>query len=232
MFRAVVVVFTCLLVATTAVKRAGADELGPGEKGVRLLLRAEADVPADRALILTNTFQGVDAVTPGQEMPISWHPARGDLQLATIDVSEAAKLPALRAAFDFDAIDAIASRSTRCGGAFAGIRTLPDTSPAATIRWTFRVSFNGAACKAEKVGVEYLDGGGNVVDPGAIAEREPPITPPDLQASAKQPVKTEAKSEAKADPASPPATGGGCNVAGSGAGLAGLVLLGWRRRRR
>lgn len=232
MFRAVVVGFTCLLVATTAATTVRADELGPGEKGVWLLLRVEADVPADRALILTNTFQGADAVTPGQEMPISWHPSRGDLQLATIYTSEAAKLPALRAAFDFDAIGVISSRSIRCGGAFAGIRTLPDTSPAATIRWTFRVSFNGAACKAEKVGVEYLDGGGKVVDPGDIREREPPITPPDLQAGAKEPVKVEAKTEAKSDPASPPASSGGCNVGGPGAGLAGLVLLGWRRRRR
>lgn len=231
MFRAVAVGFTCLLVATTAATTVRADELGPGEKGVRLLLRAWAEVPADRALILTNTFQGADAVTPGQEMPISWHPSRGDLQLATIHASEAAKLPALRAAFDFDEIGVIAGRSVRCGGAFAGVRTLPDTSPAATIRWTFRVSFDGAACKAEKIGVEYLDGGGNVVDPGTVV-REPPITPPDLQgAAAKEPVKAEAKRETKADPASAPATGGGCNVAGSGAGLAGLVLLGWRRRR-
>jgi len=224
MFRAVVVGFTCLLVATTA----RADELGPGEKGVRLLLRVEAEVPADRALILNNTFQGADEVTPGQEMPISWSPARGDLQLATIDTSEAAKLPALRAAFDFDAIDVIRGRAVGCGGAFAGVRTLPETSPAATIRWTFRVGFNGAACKAEKIGVEYLDGSGKVVDPGKV-EREPPITPPELQAaSAKEPVKAETKADAAANP---PATGGGCNVAGSGAGLAGLVLLGWRRRR-
>ena len=242
MFRAIVVGFTCLLVASTAATRARADELGPGEKGVRLLLRVEAEVPAASRLILVNTFRGADVVTPGQEMQISWHPARGDLQLAAVSASAAAELPALQERFDLDAIGAITGASLRCGGAFAGIRTLPDTSPASAVRWTFRVGFTGPACKAEKIGVEYLDGSGQAVDPGQ-AVREPPITPPQLAAASGQPAKTEAAkaadakaadakaADAKADPASPPATSGGCDLGGSTGGLAALVLLGLRRRR-
>jgi hypothetical protein len=214
----------CLL-ATTAAR---ADELGPGEKGVRTTLLVHAAPPNNKALILHNTFRGADVVTPETEGPISWHPARGDMEIVMVAASEAAKLPALHEAGDRDAVARISAAGVRCGGAFAGLRTLPVTSPAETVRWTFNVKFNKGGCAAEKVGVEYLDAGGHTVDPGAVT-REPPITPPDLEAVK---VPEKAAEPAKANAAGPPATSGGCNARGAGDGAGLLLVVGLLLRRR
>jgi hypothetical protein len=199
---------------------ARADELGSGEKSVRLKVRVDAEVPSGRALLLAYTFDGAVRVMPGQDSGFGWHPmSGGDMQLVSVAEADLKDLEELRAGLQRERIADIVDAGMRCGGGFKGIRTLPAASPADSLRWTFRVDFTGIACAARLVGIEYLDGSGNVVDPGPVTLK--PITPPMLKA------KVDAAAGAT------PATSGGCDVRGEAAGPAVLVLaalLGRRRR--
>lgn len=219
-------VLTCagvLAVGATA----HADELGPGEKGVSLSIRVDAEVPAGKGLILANTFRGADKVWTGQVTAVSWHPMSGDMQLYLVDAAEREKLGGLGR----EEAAAVVAAGKACGGAFPGIRTIPDTSPASEVRWTLRATISGDGCSAQLVGLEYLDANGKAVDPGPVDRK--PITPPDLKAA-------DATKAAPAEPvkaAAPPETKGGCDVQGGRGGPWGLLAVfvivraGARRRR-
>lgn len=222
-------VFACAGVLATATA-ARADELGPGEKGVALSIRVDAEVPAGKALILANTFRGADKVWPGQVTAVDWHPMAGDMQLYLVDAAEADRVGV--GVGEREQSVAVVAAGKPCGGAFPGIRTIPHASPASEVRWTLRATITGDACSARLVGLEYLDASGKPIDPGAVDRK--PITPPDLQAPAKaEPTKAE---PAKAEPAKAEPARSGCDVRGAGGPgwlvLAGLGLTAAARRRR
>jgi hypothetical protein len=208
---------------------AHADMIGPGEKGVKHSIKVEAAVPAGKALVLANTFQGADPVTPGTVQEFGHHPMiGGDPELVLLDAAEAAKIPPLREGLDRDRIKPIVDRGTRCGAAFKPPRTISDKLAAVELRWSFRVDFAGG-CKATQTAYEGIDGAGAVVAP----EQAALPSPLDVQTAPPQPTKVapETKVEAKAE-AKPAEKTGMCSVGAPAPGLALLGLLALRRRRR
>jgi uncharacterized protein (TIGR03382 family) len=223
----VVAVCMCCLFAPASAR---ADMIGPGEKSVKSSIVVDATVPAGKALVLANTFQGADTVTPGAVAQVSWHPLIGDgLQLRLVDRATADKLAPLREGLDRDKITALLKDAIACGPAFPGVRTISDKSPAEEVRWTFKATVADKACTAELLRTEYLDAGGKVVSPPVPDGDIPPPKPLTTAEPAKaEPAKTEApKTEA-------PKAESGCSTTGPAA-PAGLVLVGLallRRRRR
>lgn len=218
------------LVATTA----RADMIGPGLKSVKLSIQVDATVPDGKALILANTFRGADLVVPNTVTPVEWHPLGGDLQIRLLARSEADKIPPLRDKLDRNSVAPIAAKGVVCGPAFAGVRTISDTSPAAEVRWTYRATVTGDTCSAELVRTDYLDKDGKVVPAPGNTDIPPPSLP-DVKA-APDPKDAAAKTDApvKAEPAPPAPASSGCRTtgvppAGLGVLIVGLLL---RRRRR
>jgi MYXO-CTERM domain-containing protein len=222
-----IVVVGCL-VATTA----RADMIGPGEKSVKLSIQVDATVPAGKALIIANTFRGADIVVPNTVTPVEWHPLGGDLQIKLVAKAEADKLPPLRENLDRDAIKPIAAKGVDCGPAFAGIRTISDSSPATSVRWTYRVTIDGDKCSSERVRMEYLDKDDKAVAAPGTTDIPPP-SPPDVKAAPTkaEPAKTEPPAKAEA---APKAAAGGCGCTTTTAPTAGLgvFVLGLLLRRR
>jgi len=220
---------------------ARADMLPDGHKGIKLSLRVDAEVPAGKALVLANTFEGGTLVVPGTDQKISWHPLGGEMQLRLVGAGEGEAIKAAGADLDRDKSKPLLAAGIVCAPPFAGVRTIVDTSPAVEVRWTYRASITDKDCKAELVKQEYLDATGK-----AVPAPPPPGEPKPMGAPLADPPKTDpAPAPAPAEPppvkavepaptkAAEPASAGGCDLGGSAAGgLAGLALLGLRRRRR
>lgn len=216
-----------------------ADMLGPGEKGVKLSIQVDAEVPAGKSLVLVHTFRGADRITPGAPQTVEWHPLGGDMVLRLVAADKLGKLDELRAALERDQIAALVA-GRDCHAPFPGVRTISDSSPTAEIRWVYRVAITGDTCKAELVRTDHLD------DKGALVSGDPntAIPPPTLPPVPKAPEPAKAAEPAKApeparaaEPAKAPASAkgcAGCEVGGThgGASLGALLLLGLRRRRR
>ena len=139
------------LIVTLAVFLAGAhahaDMVADGEKGVKLSIHVDAQVPAGKLLVLANTFRGADIIKPGEDQAIEWHPMAGAMQLRMISDKDAGKLAALREALDRDKAQKLIQSGAVCAPPFDGIRTISDTLLAAEIRWTYRVAFADRGCQ-------------------------------------------------------------------------------------
>ncbi|MCY1054773.1 hypothetical protein [Nannocystis sp. SCPEA4] len=220
---------------------ARADILPEGHKGVKLSLHVDAEVPAGKALVLANTFEGGTLIVPGTDQPISWHPFGGEMQLRLIAAADAEAIKTAAANLDRDKSKPLIAAGVECAPPFAGVRTIVDTSPAVEVRWTYRASFTGSKCSAELVKQEYLDATGKAVPapppPGEPKPTNAPLAdsanaPPTPAPAPSEPAPVKA-AEAPPAKAAAPESASGCDLGGSAAGgLAGLALLGLRRRRR
>ncbi|MBZ5710022.1 hypothetical protein [Nannocystis pusilla] len=221
---------------------ARADLLPEGHKGVKLSLHVDAEVPAGKALVLANTFEGGTLIVPGTDQPISWHPLGGEMQLRLVAAADGEAIKAAGANLDRDKSKPLVAAGVVCAPPFAGVRTIVDTSPAVEVRWTYRASVNDSKCSAELVKQEYLDAAGKAVPaPPPLGEpaptnaplADPPRTAPPSPAPAPAEPAPVKAAEAPPTKAAAPESAGGCDLGGSAAGgLAGLALLGLRRRRR
>lgn len=214
---------------------AHADMVPNGYKAVQLKIHVDAALPADKALVLAGTFEGATVITPATEQKISWHPLAGEMQLRVVPADKVEAIQTAAKALERDTIKPIVDAGLACGPSFAGVRTIPDTSPAVAVRWSYRASVSGEACNADLVKQEYLDDKGDPVEAPAAPEDSgpksaplagPPSAPPAPPAPAKVPDGPPVPSK--------PASGCGCDVDAPGpdalAGLA-LALLAFRRRR-
>ncbi|HEY8376073.1 MAG TPA: MYXO-CTERM sorting domain-containing protein, partial [Nannocystis sp.] len=209
---------------------ARADLIADGYKTVKLSIHVDAVLPADKALVLANTFEGGTVLTPGVEQDISWHPRRGDMQLRVVPADKVEELRAAAQNRDDDTSKPILDAAFACGPSFPGERIIVDTSPAVKVRWTFRASVAGDACTADLVRKEFLDADGKVVDPPSdpadLGPKSAPLADPPRPAA---PTKT-------ADTPAAPASPGGCTCRTDdeptrGLAWLALTLLVWRRRR-
>src|SRR5690606_3436391 len=156
-----------------------ADILPDGHKGLELSLHVDAEVPAGKALVLANTFEGGVVVAPGSDQSISWHPMGGPMQLRLIDAAQADAITAAAADLDRDRSRPILDAAAVCHPPFPGVRTIVDSSPAVQLRWTFRAAITGDTCSAELVKEEYLDEAGKAVPaPSASGEPSGPVPAP------------------------------------------------------
>ncbi len=235
---AAVVAFALVVVGSAA----RADVLPPNAKGVTLSIRVDAQVPAGKLLIIANTFRGADIVKPNGVEPLEWHPLGGSMQIMMVGASEAKGIDEARKSFDRDAFTALKKRASVCGPVFDGVRTLPDTSPADEVRWTWSVTFAGGKCSAKLVSQSFLDKSGNAVDPDggapapANASAATTAPPPPLPAPPPPPAQAVPAPAPAPPPAAPSKSGcGACDVGHAPAGGApALLLLApllWRRRR-
>jgi hypothetical protein len=244
--RALLVGSIALLITSSA----RADMLGPGEKSVSLSIRVDATVPAGKTLVLANSFRGADIIKPGEVQKVEWHPLGGAMQLRMIDSKDIARIEAARANLERDKVLPIVNAGPACGEAFPGVRTLPESSPADEVRWTFRAKITGKRCEATLASTEYFDKDGKAVDPAATAptaaDMREPIPPPRAPGAPPEapPAGPEVMHPAPPAPAPPPApasapaptpapASGGCHI-GDDAPLSGValaLLLVTRRRR-
>lgn len=231
-------VLAALLIGTTA----RADMLPDGYKGVKLSIEVEATVPAGKRLVLANTFEGADVLTPGAPAQVGWHPLGGAMQLELVDASKLTKLEEARENLDREAIKPMLAGAVKCGEPFQGVRTIPESSPASEVRWRYKVEVDGARCDATLVRTEYLDEAGKVVDPDF--EAQPLPRPPTSAPLADPPDAADDDAKAPDEPAEgpkPPTPGpapkgkDGCRIGdadASGAALVLVALAALRRRRR
>lgn len=224
-----------LLAVLLAPLTARADVLPDGHRAVKLTLKVDADVPAGKALVLANTFEGATVVTPGAVQDIQWHPLHGDMQLRLVSADSTEAIKAAAANLDRDKIKPLVDAGAACGAAFAGERTIEDSSPAVEVRWNFRATITGDTCGAELVKREFLDAGGKAVAaPGAPAQPGPtsaPLADPPKPAPATPtPAEPAAAPNKAAEKSSSMCQIGGDSAPGALLGLG--LLLGLRRRRR
>lgn len=222
--------FATLLLAAAFTTTAHGDILPPGFKGVSTSIRVDGEVPAGKVLVVAKSFRGVDALKPGVNTPLQWHPLAGKMQLMMFDAKLA---PALEAARDKggDALKKALAPGVPCGEPFDGVRTVPEKQPEAEVRFVFKVSITGAACAATQLPNELLDADGKLLGAPAAppASAPPPPAPP----------ASGAPSPTPSSAAPPPKSGcGACAVGGASSGWGGLAALGLaamalgRRRRR
>lgn len=205
---------------------ARADMLGPGEKGVKLMVQVDATVPADKVLIIDHTFRGADVVTPGALTRLEWHPLGGEMQVKMIARAEADKLAPLREKLEREAIAAIVGKAVSCTGkSFPGVRTISDTSPAEEARLIVTASVTGDTCTAELTRTDYVDKDGKPVSAPGNTDIPPPAPPTPPAKVEPAPVKTDAKSSAPAKPEAAKTESGGCASIAADQPTAGLALL-------
>lgn len=236
---------TALVLAalTLASLDARADMLPPNRVKLSVKVETSAELPASKKLILANTFVGADVIRPGEVLPVNWHPMGGDMQLRLIDAAMVAKIEALRAELDRDAITRLVGPSPPCGDAFRGVQTISEQSTAEEVRWTIDVTIEGESCSAEIRRMDYLDAAGEQVPTPLGA---PPGTPPepkaDPPASEAAPAEADDAPAASAPATTPPPTSSDDKAAGcgcradegeaAGLGLLGLLFGALCRRRR
>ncbi len=233
-----------LATLTLVTPSARADMLPPNHKGVKLSVQVEleGDMPAGKALVLANTFQGADLLSPGEVAPFNWHPLGGELQLRLIDDARVAQLGPLRENLDRDAITALLRPDLACGPAFPGVRTVRESTSAEEVRWTLKVRASADACSGEVLRMDYLNAEG---EPVATPDGAPPGTPLEPKTEPEPELKTVGGAEGdelpspsatQAEPEKSAASGGcGCTTnsdAPLGLGLVGLLLGAGRWRRR
>lgn len=215
-----------------------ADILPDGYKSVKLSIHVDAAVPAGKALILDRTFRGADVIVPGTTQQVEWHPLGGPMQLRLIAADKTGAIEEARGKLDRDAVRPIADAGAVCHEPFEGVRTIPDTSPASEVRWTYRVTVDGDKCTAELVHQQYLTQAGEVVpapaDPEAIPPPSPPAPPPTKASDAPPapPAPPTKAADAPPAPAAPKTAGCACDVDGPTPGLAALALVALLARRR
>jgi MYXO-CTERM domain-containing protein len=228
-----------VLATLLAPAAARADMVPDGYKAVKLSIRVEAAIPAGKALVLANTFEGGTVIAPGTDQPISWHPLGGDMQLRVVPADKVEAIQTAAKARDRDTIKPIVEAGLACGQSFTGVRTIADTSPAVEVRWTYRASVAGEACTADLLKQEYLDATGKAVEapppppedhgPKPAPLAGPPATPP-------APPSPPAPAKTPDGPPVPtaPKSGCGCDAGEPAPGAfawLGLALLALRRRR-
>ena len=103
-----------LLNVVFAASAAHADLVPNGQKSVKLAIRVDGDVPADKALVLARTFRGADVLSTGKVLPVEWHPMAGAMGLVMIDAASAAKIEDLRKNMDRDALKKITEGGVSC----------------------------------------------------------------------------------------------------------------------
>lgn len=141
-----------------------ADMVPTGEKAVKSSIRVEAELPAGQTLLLGHTFRGLDVLEPGKVAPVEWHPMGGLLQIAAVPSSAVmANVEELRQKLDRRSLMAVFQQGKTCHAPFAGFRTVPSSAPAREIRWNYKVTFVGDACKATLVSMEFFDESGKSV---------------------------------------------------------------------
>lgn len=228
-------------VVTSLAGAARADILPDGHKSVKLSIRVDAEVPADKKLILAHTFRTIDVIQPGAVAAVEWHPLGGQMVIMSVPASAVTdKVEEQRKSQESEPLKKIEQAGTACHKGFDGVRTVPVSAPADEVRWNYKVTFSGDSCTATLASMEFFDKSGKAV-PGTDV--------PNVPASA---VPAAPSSNASASPASSTSAapgdakkgGGGCAIArgvpagegdlgGAPAGLlAGLGLFLAARRRR
>lgn len=159
---------------------AHADMMPPGQKSLELAIRVDAQVPAGKALVLTGTFRGADVIKPGEDQTIEWHPMAGDMQLRLVAADKVDAIVAARDKLERDAARRLADAGVVCSQPIAGVRTIPEDSPAARLRWTLSATIDarGSTCSSTLVRTEYLSDKGEVVPAPGDANAIPPPSPP------------------------------------------------------
>lgn len=141
-----------------------ADMIPSGEKAVKSFIRVEAEVPSGQTLLLGHTFQGIDVITPGVVAQVDWHPLGGLMQIVAVPSSSVmANVEQARKNPDRRPLLALFQQGKPCHEPFAGFRTVPKSAPADVIRWNYKVTFVGDACKATLVSMEFFDESGKSV---------------------------------------------------------------------
>lgn len=210
------------LAALTLLASAGAraDILPPGEKAVKLSIRVDGEIAAGKALVLDHTFRGADVIPTGKVVPVEWHPMGGPMRLVLLDTDAATKIEKARETMERDTIKGLTSAATPCSEPFQGVRTVPSTSEAAEVRWTFTVKVEGTSCTGTLVRTEQLTKDGTVVSATPSSAPTAPVVPAVS--------KTSAPTSSPAAPPSPPASKSGCSIGANGdaegGGFALLVL--------
>jgi MYXO-CTERM domain-containing protein len=218
-----------LAAASLLAGAARADVLAEGQKGVRLSIQVQADVPPGKKLILAHTFRVLDVLQPDAPARVEWHPFGGAMQIMSVPAASIdAKVEEQRQNQERGALEKIVAAGQPCHEPFKGYRSVPLEALADEIRWVYRVAFSGEICTATLLRMELYDKEGKAVD--ATGLRDLPAVPIGTHAAP------------ASDAAAPPATKGvcGCEVgpgaaagsawAGTWAALLGLALAARRRR--
>jgi len=212
---------------------AHADLVPNGQKSVKLSIRVDGELPADKALVLARTFRGADVLSTGKVLPVEWHPMGGAMGLVMLDAASAAKIEEARKTMNRDAIKKITDAGVPCSAPIEGVRTVPDTSPTAEVRWTLAVQVTGASCVGKLVRTEFLSKDATVVETKEASSAQP-ATPPSPSAAPPSP-------SAAPSSTAPKSGGGGCAfgcAVGAPSGATGgafalfLGALAFARRRR
>lgn len=209
---------------------AHADLLAPGHKSVASSIRVSAEPPADRVLILANTFEGLTVLEPDQVTKVSWHPLSGNMQLVLAKRSDLKTLQEIKPGPE--RLEKIRQLTVDCSKPFKGVRTIREQEPYDEVRWHYQVSIesDGKACTAKLTRTVQLKDG-QALAPAASATASASATPVATSATA-----TSRAPNAKA-PATQQASGGcgGCSLERSSSPqgpVTTLVLLGLLVRRR
>lgn len=234
---------------------ARADMMPGNAKRAKHTILVEGTLPADKALLIENTWDMPTLVEPGQPTKITWKHGDGDMVLRMIDRKVA---PPPRPddgtgtrpdVLLGEAVTArarnVARRGVRCSDPFAVLTTvIPEYSPAEEFRHVLRFTIDGKTCRSEH-STQWLDAKGQPVDPGNIElppgiglgsfppAPSPPPPPPAPPTPTPVLPPLPASPPAPATPAPPPpAAGCGCDTQDATRAPASLLLLGLLLTRR
>jgi hypothetical protein len=238
MWRAFVGVAVVLLPAV-----ARADIMPYGAKSLTMTAIFEGKVPRGKAVVVSNTWDGVTPLVPGVVSGrLAWHPFDGRMRLRLVDAEEVRE-PTKRGGRK--------PRGVVCGEPFDGYRLAPETSPADEVRFVFKVVVKGEECEGTLVRTDFLDRKGERVTPGDLSIDDLPEGPPEVptpegprdmlavaeaekgapaSAAAAKEMPTPKELLREVTPAAIQAQGCGCGVTDAGAAWM-VALLGLRRRR-
>ena len=147
-----------------------ADIMPPHVKPAKEMVLVEAEVPPGQALVVVNTWRGIDIVLPGVPMPISGSPRDGAMFLKLISAADLPAQPQPRRGQDgFDRVLAVRSLGQACSGSFTGYRYFPERTAADSVTWVFDVTITGTTCDGVLRAQEFRDRAGALVEPGDLS---------------------------------------------------------------
>jgi hypothetical protein len=177
MVRAAIVVLVVALVPVGA----RADLPPSNGKRIETSIRVDGELPAGKALVLDNTFEGADPIPVG--VAVGFRDGRhGDrAQLFLVGASAIPRIDELRYAHDGDGIDAILGHRM-CGSPFEVNNVIAFDSPVVERRYNLAFTVVDDRCVARLVSVELIDAAQQVIGPDPevtiVAPPEPSPAPP------------------------------------------------------